>query len=541
MQREPGEIERARRAQRPASGGIGADSHRVDHLAVLDASPNAIVGVNPAGRITYANLRVTETFGWSADELIGQPVERLIPDRVTERHVAHRSGFFDHPAARPMGIGLDLAGQRKDGSQFPVEISLSPVRTDDGMLVFATVVDITARKSLEGQLLQAQKMESIGRLAGGIAHDFNNMLFAIRGYADLLIEDIDASQSDPVQELRGSVEAIRGAADRAAALTGQLLAFSRQQVVSPRVIDVNTSVAELEPMVRPLIGENVELKMTLKPDAGRMRVDAGQLDQIVVNLVINARDALPVTGGRVTIETGSAVFDELYAMEHVDVTPGQYVMLAVSDNGSGMDAETRERIFEPFFTTKEHGRGTGLGLATTYGIVRQAGGHIWLYSEVGHGTTFKIYFPRVTEGEEQAPPVAGAAPLVGAGRVLVVEDEGVVRELTTRVLERAGFEVIATASGSEALSVIEREGHSLHALVTDVVMPGMSGPQLAEHVLERYPSMRVVLLSGYTAETLDLAAVLAKGAAFLGKPFNREDLVAAVTRGSGGSTGDPRA
>jgi two-component system cell cycle sensor histidine kinase/response regulator CckA len=523
------------RATGPQEQPIAAASKGVDRLAVLDGSPNAIVAVDEDGRIAYANLRVAPTFGWTADELIGRPVELLPPERVTERHAGDRSGFFAHPAARPMGIGLDLAGKRKDGSEFPVEISLSPVRGNDGVLVFATVVDITTRKALEGQLLQAHKMESIGRLAGGIAHDFNNMLFAIRGYADLLVEDIGDSKADEVKELLSSVEAIRSAADRAAALTGQLLAFSRQRVVSPRVVDVNTSVAELEPMIRPLIGENVELSMKLGPDAGLMRVDAGQLDQIVVNLVINARDALPPTGGRITIQTGNAVFDELYTLEHADVAPGSYVMLAVTDNGAGMDAETRERVFEPLFTTKEHGRGTGLGLATTYGIVRQAAGHIWLFSEPGHGTSFKIYFPRVTEGEGEAPPSRGGVPNEGASRVLVVEDEAVVRDLTTNVLQRSGFEVIAASSGAEAMEIMEHEGGAIGALVIDVVMPDRSGPQLAEQVFDRFPSVGVVLLSGYTAETLDLESVLRRGATFLGKPFSRSDLVAAVARVAGRS------
>jgi len=274
-------------------------------LPVLEASPNAIIGVDARGRIAYANPQVAATFGWERDDLIGEPIERLIPDALAERHLGHRSGFLRQPVARPMGIGLDLAGRRRDGTAFPVEISLAPVHTERGLYVFATIVDITARKALEGQLLQAQKMESVGRLAGGIAHDFNNMLFAIRGYADLLLEDIDGAAGRPLdpEDLRQSVVTIGTAADKAAALTAQLLAFSRQQVVRPIVVDLAESVRSLEPMLHRLIGEDVRLVLAAGRATGKIRADTAQLDQILVNLVVNARDAMP-QGGSITIETG---------------------------------------------------------------------------------------------------------------------------------------------------------------------------------------------------------------------------------------------
>jgi PAS domain S-box-containing protein len=489
------------------------------------------VAVDSAARITYLNPQVNITFGYEPDELLGQPIEILLPSAISDRHVSHRDGFLANPVARPMGIGLDLAGRRKDGSEFPVEISLSPVDTPDGLLVFATVVDITARKTAENQLLQAQKLESIGRLAGGIAHDFNNVLFAIKGYAELLAEDLAPERRDrldPEEALR-SVKAIGDAATRAASLTAQLLAFSRRQVVRPEVLELNAAIESVEPMLRRLIGAHVRLIVRPGPGTGRLRVDHGQIDQILVNLVINARDAMP-EGGTITIESGNIELDDTYALQHLDVTPGPHVFLSVTDTGLGMDTKTREHIFEPFFTTKEHGQGTGLGLATIYGIVQQAGGHIWLYSEPGMGSSFKLYFPRVdAPALARDTPSPGRAP-VGAGRIMVVEDEASVRDMTSMVLRRAGYEVTPVSDGAEALERLIGLAQPIDILVTDVVMPGMSGIDLAERVLDRFPAAGVVLLSGYTAETLDLDRVVTRGAIFLSKPVNSNDLLDAVRR-----------
>jgi PAS domain S-box-containing protein len=495
--------------------------------AVLEASPNAVLAIDEQGRIVYVNPQVETTFGYDHGELIGKLVEDLLPGHVGERHVSHRNAFLAHPVARPMGIGLDLAGRRKDGTEFPVEISLSPVETADGMQAFATIVDIGARKAAESQLLQAQKLESIGRLAGGIAHDFNNMLFAIRGYAELLAEDL-AVEPSPELDTVGSLEsvaAITRAADKAAELTGQLLAFSRQQVVSPKVIALNPGIKEVEPMLRRLIGENLNLVVKLDPAAGNVMADSGHLDQILVNLVVNARDAMPA-GGTVTIETGNVTFDEPYAVEHFDVTAGPYVLLAVTDTGIGMDHETRQHIFEPFFTTKQLGKGTGLGLATIYGIVRQAGGHIWLYSEPGRGSSFKLYFPRVDAPADAAPHLAVSTAIEG-GMVMVVEDEPAVRNMVAQLLERAGYEVIAVADGLEATTRAASE-QPIDVLVTDVVMPNMSGIDLAEQMMDRYPLLGVILLSGYTAESLNIERVIGRGAIFVPKPITSQRLIQAV-------------
>jgi two-component system, cell cycle sensor histidine kinase and response regulator CckA len=512
-------------ASRDSLAGNGASA------AVLEASPNAIVGVDASGLITYLNEHAALTFGYAREELIREPIERLLPEEAAARHVVQRDRLLARPVGRPHGIGLDLAGRRKDGSQFPVEISLTPVDLPDGPQVFATIVDITARKAAEQQLLEARKLESIGRLAGGIAHDFNNVLFAIKGYAELLTEDLSPERRDQLDadEARKSVEAIGDAATRAATLTAQLLSFSRRQMIRPEVVDLNEAISGVEPLLRPLLGEPARLFVNLDPEAGRLRVDHGQLDQILINLVINARDAMPA-GGTITIESGNAELDAAYALLHPDVVPGPYVYLSVIDTGQGMDPETREHIFEPFFTTKAHGQGTGLGLATTYGIVHQSAGHIEVESEPGKGASFTLYFPRVDAPAEIAKPRGIGSTETGSGSIMVVEDESSVRELTSAVLRRAGYQVTAVSDGADAMARLDDQPASIDVLVTDVVMPGMSGIDLAEQVIERFPAAGIVLLSGYNAETLDLDRVVRRGAIFLPKPVASSDLLDAVRR-----------
>ena len=499
------------------------------YRGLLEAAPDAMVVVNGAGEIVLLNLQAEKQFGYHRDELVGQPVKNIIPEGFAERLIADDLRSAADALAQQIGTGIELVGRRKDGTEFPIEIMLSPLESADGILVTAAIRNISVRKEAESQLLQAQKLESIGRLAGGIAHDFNNMLFVIHGYAELLTDDLastNRARLDPDSALL-SVNAISQAAERAATLTAQLLAFSRQQVISPSVLDLNAAIDGLEPMVRQLIGENMRLVVKLDHDAGYIRGDAGQLDQILVNLVVNARDAMP-DGGTVTIETENVLVDEPYAIAHFDVRPGPYVLLSVTDTGVGMDRVTREHIFEPFFTTKELGKGTGLGLATTYGIVRQAGGHIWVYSEPGIGSSFKLHFPRVDAAVTTELPTIAATPAVGAGTVLVVEDERVVRDMTTQLLTRSGYEVIAVAGGAEAMIRLVGLDEPIDVLITDVVMPNMSGIELAEWTMDRYPYVGVVLLSGYTAETLNLERVTARGATFVPKPVTSGQLLVAV-------------
>jgi PAS domain S-box-containing protein len=499
-----------------------------DLRALLEASPNAIVAVDEQGRIVYANPRVSTTFGYAPVELLGSPVERLVPDELGATHRRHHAGFMASPSARPMGIGLDLAGRRQDGSAVPVEISLVPLDTSAGRLVFATIVDITARTSLEAQLRQAQKMESVGRLAGGIAHDFNNMLFAIRSYTDILAEDIDATPPPDPASLRSTIAGIDKAAEQAQQLTAQLLAFSRQQLVQPADVEIRRAVTAIEPMLRRLIGEDIRLKLALDPAAAWVRIDPTQFDQALVNLVVNARDAMP-DGGTLQIETHGVRVRPDHPAPDADIPQGDYVEIAVGDTGIGMDADTLQRVFEPFFTTKPVGQGTGLGLALVYGVVTQASGHVTVDSEPGVGTTFRLYLPRARAEGEQSDVVETRRTETGRGRVLVVEDEPFVRDAARLVLERAGFQVRALGDPREALALLERPGERIDVLVTDVVMPDLSGRDLAERALALRPELGIILLSGYTPDSANVADLVARGARFASKPVAPRDLVALVT------------
>jgi PAS domain S-box-containing protein len=491
-----------------------------DTLPILEAGPNPVVGVDTAGIIRYANPQAAEAFGWPREELLGRPVETLVPGALAQVHVAHRSGFVKTPMTRLMGIGLDLAARRRDGTEFPVEISLVPLETPDGLLVLATVVDITARRALESQLFEARKMESIGRLSGGIAHDFNNILTGIIGFADL------ALSAPPGSDVTSDLRTIKEAAQRAAGLTQQLLAFGRRQVLRPQLVDPNDVIKATEPMLRRLIGERIELTVSMQPEPGTIQVDPNQLGQVIMNLALNARDAM-AGGGRLIIRSERAHFDDTDLSRHSEIPPGDYIVISVGDTGTGMDAETKKQIFEPFFTTKEVGKGTGLGLATTYGIVKQSGGYIWVYSEPGQGTTFRIYFPDVTETKqgvrEEPVKIALAAPQ--SHQILFVEDEPMLRRLTRRVLVEAGFQVLEAANAAQALEFADRPEVDLDLLLTDVVMPGMSGVELADKLRRRLPGLRVLLMSGYAEEI-----VLAEESqyAFVAKPFTPQTLLDAV-------------
>ena len=385
--------------------------------------------------------------------------------------------------------------------------------------------NVTEHRALEQQVRQGQKMEAVGRLAGGIAHDFNNLLMVIKGHAELLLDH----PPDDDQRLRGKVEQIEKAADRAAGLTRQLLAFSRMQVLQPKVIDLNEVVADIGKMLPRLIGEDIELTMELKPRLERIKADPGQIEQVIMNLAVNARDAMP-HGGRVRIETGNVTLDELFARRHPGLVAGRYVLLAVSDNGSGMDAETQAHIFEPFFTTKEVGKGTGLGLATVYGVVKQSGGYIAVQSTLGKGTTFRIYLPPVDQISEPSvlTTVQDTVP-AGSGTVLIAEDERAVRELAREFLSLSGYSVLEARDGAEALEIAQRHPGTIDLLITDVVMPRMGGHELGARMAELRPETKILYMSGY-AEYATHPVQIQDGSAWLTKPFTRTALARLVDR-----------
>jgi two-component system cell cycle sensor histidine kinase/response regulator CckA len=393
-----------------------------------------------------------------------------------------------------------------------------------GPRVVGLVMDVTDRRHLEEQLLQSQKLEAIGRLAGGVAHDFNNLLTGILGYASFALKSIPDNHP-----ARSDITEIERAGERAATLTAQLLSYARRQMIAPKLVRLNDLIHNLENLLRRLIGEDIALEIRCDEDLWPSRIDAGQFEQVIINLVVNARDAMP-GGGRLMIETRNTTLDGSYTMQHPEVLPGSYVMLAVADNGLGMDPATQARIFEPFFTTKEQGKGTGLGLAVCYGIVKQAGGHLWVYSEPGGGTTFKVFLPRTTaEGEvESTEEALEETSSGGQETVLVVEDEALVRSLAVRALREKGYRVLEAGDGAGALTAAQAHKGELHLLVTDVVMPGMNGKELADRLSAVRPELRVLYVSGYTDHAVVRHGVLEDGIAFLSKPFDLRELARTV-------------
>ena len=629
-------------------------------LSVLEAIPDAVVAVNQQGVILQINSQTEKLFDYTRDELIGQKIEMLVPQRQRGAHHDHREQFHARPKIRRMGSGLDLYGRRRDGSELSVEISLSPLGTGDAMVVLTVIRDIsdrkhieeqlrrahdelerrrsrevrdsqnrmslivdssqdaiigktldgvithwnkgaeqmygytpqeiigrsittlcpkdrvdeipgilerirhgerveyfesvrvtkdgrrldvsisvspildhegrvagasaiarniTAQKKIEGQLRQSQKMEAVGRLAGGVAHDFNNLLGIVSACSELLRSRVDADSGEYVDN-------IREAAKRGASLTRQLLAFSRRQPVQPQLLNLNERLRDVSKLLHPLMGDDVEIVLLPRSEAAVVEADPGQLDQIVVNLAVNARDAMP-RGGKLVLETGVFDFDQSFANDHPGLAAGRYVMLAVSDNGVGMIEATRARIFEPFFTTKEMGKGTGLGLATVYGIVKQSGGHIWAYSEPDRGTTFKIYLPSAGHklGKTTESSEAEVLPPRREGvTILLAEDEPIMRRVTRRMLEEHGYKVLEANDGKAALEVIKKGDEQVDLTLTDVVMKGMSGPELALRLIDKDPAMKVVYMSGYTGELVANQG-LDNSIRLLEKPFTRATLL----------------
>jgi PAS domain S-box-containing protein len=637
---------------------------------LLEAIPDAMVAVNAEGVMVQVNSRTEELFGYTRDELIGRSIEMLVPDRQREQHRHHRDQFRERPKIRRMGAGLDLFGRRRDGSEFPVEISLSPVEDAQGMLVLSAIRDISDRKQIEEQLRraleelerrkgrqlreyqnrlaltvdssqdaiigktldgtithwnkgaeaiygyrpeevigksisilapqdrpdevgeilkrigrgerveyfesvrvakdgrrlnvsicvspvedengrivgasaiarditaqkraedllrQAQKMEAVGRLAGGVAHDFNNILGIITASCELL-----RSRGDDEAVSSPYLDNIWEAAGRGASLTRQLLAFSRKQPLQMRVLDLNERLKEAVKLLKPLMGDDVQITLVPRTPAAIIEADAGQVDQIVLNLALNARDAMP-KGGKLILETAVQEFDEAFVRQHPVVKTGRYVLLAISDNGMGMDETTATRIFEPFFTTKESGKGTGLGLATVYGIVKQSGGHIWVYSEPNRGTTFKIYLPSAEHkiGKAARREVEELPPRRDGTTVLLVEDEPIMRSLTRQLLQEHGYQVVEANDGKAALELLDAHHGAVELMLTDVVMRGMSGPELALRLMDTHPAVKVVYMSGYTGELISQKGDLGQGIPLLEKPFTRLALLRAVENALG--------
>ena len=489
--------------------------------AVLHSALDAHVAMDDTGRVASWNQQAESMFGWAEREVLGQRLaDIIVPHAHREAHAAGLRRFLTTGEGPILNQRIELTALRRDGSEFPVELAVAPVRVGTSWLFSAFVRDLTAAREAqealrvsEGQLRQAQKMEAIGRLAGGVAHDFNNVLTAIFGYVDLLREEIP-----PGSAAHQDLAEVRKASERAASLTKQLLAFSRQQVLEPVVLKPNALVEDFEKMLRRLIGEDVELRLSLAEGAGNVRADPGQLQQVLMNLVVNARDAMP-TGGKLIIETANTELSEQYAELHQPVVPGGYVMLAVSDTGSGMTPEIRGRIFEPFFTTKEKGKGTGLGLSTVYGIVKQSGGYVWVYSEVGRGTSFKIYLPRVDAPAEELQLPRTPDSVAGTETILLAEDDPMLRPLAKGLLEKLGYTVIDAENAATALDAAANHAGRIHLLVADVVMPGASGRELARQLEKARPQTKVLYVSGYTDDAIVHHGMLEPGLNYLQKPF----------------------
>jgi PAS domain S-box-containing protein len=485
----------------------------------FNANPSGMAITTLEGRVVDVNEAFLRTLGYTREEAIGRTTVELglWPSDEARTHSVQETQQFGRVQQ------IEIEGRTKESARRTLLYSAELIDLEGVPHVLILTTDVTERRQLEDQLRQAGKMEAVGQLAGGVAHDFNNILTAILGYADLLAEGLPAAD-----QRREDLEEIRKAAQRAAALTRQLLAFSRKQVLEPRALDVNVLVDNMDKMLRPLLGENVELRAMPAPNLHAVRADPNQIEQVILNLAINARDAMP-QGGKLTIETANVDLDEHYAARHATVVPGPHVMLAVSDTGTGMDAATQARIFEPFFTTKDPGRGTGLGLATVYGIVKQSGGSIWVYSEPGQGTTFKIYLPALhAPADRLGRPSAPAPGLVGTETILLVEDDEQLLHVAHRALEARGYTVLTAARGDAALETARGHAGPIHLLLSDVTIPDMDGRTLAATLREQRPDVRILYMSGYADQAIVRHGVLAATVAYLPKPFTTEAIARRV-------------
>ncbi len=495
--------------------------------SLVTNAPYGICRCDSTGKILDANPAFLELLGDTSAELVGQHIFGLYAENDQWFNLA------DFLRSSEPFKGLTAEWKRKDATTTVVRISGRSVANGPEGVVFELFAeDVTERRALEQQLRQSQKMEAVGRLAGGIAHDFNNLLMVISGYSEFLLERLGAEP-----HLRGPAQEIARAAERASSLTRQLLAFSRKQMLAPRIVNLNDVATENFKMLTRMIGEDIDLVMVPSPNLWPVRADSGQIEQVIMNLAVNARDAMP-SGGKLTIETSNVTLDEDYARFHAPLRPGDYVMIAISDTGAGMDTETQSHIFEPFFTTKGT-KGTGLGLSTVYGIIKQSGGYIWVYSEVGRGTTFKVYLPRVASTGETAAQVAASPDVLnnevrnnivepGTETILLVEDEANLRYLARQYLEKQGYKVIEAADGAVAMQIAVAHEKVIHLLLTDVIMPGMNGRELSQRIAEIRPNVKILYMSGYTENVIGHNGMLDAGVRLLQKPFNLRDLKSKV-------------